>query len=192
VNEKGSNKRMSWQIFAVTTMLFWGVYGVLLHTGRLGMIASDAGKADVANASMKAFLLVGAAYFVVAVVGPLIVLAKNNTNWSFTGKGVTWSFVAGTAGAIGAFTLILALAAANRVGSSPAAVMSIVFGGAPIINSIVALSIHPPEGGFKAIPVPFFVGILMAACGGFLVAKFSPSNAAAKKPAAAVAPGAQH
>ena len=176
---------MSWQTFAVTTMLFWGVYGVLLHTGRLGMIASEAGKADVANASMKAFLLVGVAYFVVAIVGPLIVLAKSNTNWSFTSKGVTWSFIAGTAGAIGAFTLILALAAANRMGSSPAAVMSIVFGGAPIINSIVALSIHPPEGGFKAIPLPFFVGILMAACGGFLVAKFSPSNAAAKKPAAA-------
>lgn len=194
MNEKGSKKRMNWQTFAVTTMLFWGVYGVLLHTGRLGMIASEAGKADVANASMKAFLLVGAAYFVVAIVGPLIVLARNNTNWSFTSKGVTWSFVAGTAGAIGAFTLILALAAANRMGSSPAAVMSIVFGGAPIINSIVALSIHPPEGGFKAIPVPFFVGILMAACGGFLVAKFSPSNAAAKKPAAAaaVAPGAPH
>lgn len=182
---------MNWQTFAVTTMLFWGVYGVLLHTGRLGMIASEAGKADVANASMKAFLLVGAAYFVVAIVGPLIVLARNNTNWSFTSKGVTWSFVAGTAGAIGAFTLILALAAANRMGSSPAAVMSIVFGGAPIINSIVALSIHPPEGGFKAIPIPFFVGILMAACGGFLVAKFSPSNAAAKKPAA-VTTGAQH
>lgn len=182
---------MTWQTFAVTTMLFWGVYGVLLHTGRLGMIASEAGKADMANASMKAFLLVGVAYFVVAIVGPLIVLAKSNTNWSFTSKGVTWSFLAGTAGAIGAFTLILSLAAANRMGSSPAAVMSIVFGGAPVINAIVALSLHPPQGGFKAIPLPFFLGIAMAACGGFLVAKFSPSNQAAKKPVA-TAPASPH
>jgi hypothetical protein len=185
VNEKGTQKGMAWQTFALMTVLFWGVYGVLLHTGRMGMMDSVAGKADAANASMKAFLLVGFAYFVVAIVGPLIVLMQNKSNWSFSGKGLSWSFLAGTAGAIGAFTLILALGAANKAGSSPAAVMSIVFGGAPIVNAIVALTLHPPEGGIKAIPLPFFLGIAMAACGGFLVAKFSPSNAAAKKPVSA-------
>lgn len=176
---------MAWQTFALMTVLFWGVYGVLLHTGRMGMMESAAGKADMANASMKAFLLVGAAYFLVAIVGPLIVLMKNGSNWSFTGKGLQWSFMAGTAGAIGAFTLILALGAAAKMGSSPAAVMSIVFGGAPIVNAVVALLLHPPDGGFKAIPLPFFLGIMMAAAGGFMVAKFSPSNQAAKKPVVA-------
>jgi len=186
VNEKGQKKGMAWQTFALTTMLFWGIYGVLLHTGRAGLMDSVAGKADMGNASMKAFLLVGLAYFVVAVVGPVIVLMQNKTNWSFTGKGLSWSFLAGTAGAIGAFTLILALGAAAKSGSSPAAVMSIVFGGAPIINSVVALSLHPPDGGFKAIPLPFFLGILMAAGGGFLVAKYSPTNQALKKSAGPV------
>lgn len=175
---------MTWPTFAVMTMLFWGVYGVLLHTGRLGMIESAAGKADVANASMKAFLLVGAAYFVVAIVGPLIVLMQNKTNWSFTGKGLTWSFIAGTAGAVGAFTLILALGAAAKVGASPAGVMSLVFGGAPIINAFVAMAIHPPEGGFTKVPPLFWIGIVMAAAGGFLVAKFNPTAQAPAKPAA--------
>jgi len=184
VNEKGQRKGMAWQTFAVMTMLFWGVYGVLLHTGRAGMMESAAGKADMGNASMKAFLLVGLAYFVVAVVGPIIVLMQNKSNWSFTGKGLSWSFIAGTAGACGAFTLILALGAAAKMGSSPAAVMSIVFGGAPVVNALVALSLHPPEGGFKAIPLPFFLGIAMAAGGGYMVAKFSPTNQAVKKGAA--------
>lgn len=176
---------MGWPVFALMTVLFWGVYGVLLHLGRSNMPLG----AEAPNASLKAFLLVGAAYFVVAIVGPTLILVRNGTNWSFTGKGVAWSFLAGTAGAIGAFTLILALGAgaAAKLSSPAGAVMPIVFGGAPIVNAVVAMLLHPPEGGLKAIPLPFFAGILMAASGGFLVAKFSPSNAAPKKPAAAAA-----
>lgn len=177
---------MSWPVFALMTVLFWGVYGVLLHTGRSHMPLGP----EAPNASLKAFLLVGAAYFVVAIIGPVIVLMRNGTNWSFTGKGIAWSFFAGTAGAIGAFTLILALGAgaAAKLSSPAGAVMPIVFAGAPIVNSIVAMMMHPPEGGFKAIPWPFFLGIMMAACGGFLVAKFSPSNQAPPKPHVAPAP----
>ena len=172
---------MAWQTFALMTVLFWGVYGVLLHTGRLGMISSPAGAADMKNASMKAFLLVGIAYFIVAIVGPLVVLMKNGTNWSFTGKGLSWSFLAGVAGALGAFTLILALGAAAKLGAAP--VMSLVFGGAPIVNALVAMAMHPPEGGVKSVPAAFWIGIALAATGGFLVARTNP-NAQAAKPAA--------
>jgi hypothetical protein len=106
-----------------------------------------------------------------------------------TGSGITWSFIAGTAGAVGAFTLVLALGAASVTmkGAAPTAVMPIVFGGAPIVNAIVAMMVHPPDGGFKSIPLPFIIGIVLAASGGFLVAKFAPTNrGAAPKPAAAV------
>jgi hypothetical protein len=173
VNKKGTNKRMSWPVFALMTVLFWGVYGVLLHIGRSNMPLGP----EAPNASLKAFLLVGVAYFVVAIVGPVIVLLRNGTDWSFNGKGVAWSFFAGTAGAIGAFTLILALgaAAAAKVASPAAAVMPIVFAGAPIVNAFVGMMMHPPEGGLKSIPLPFVLGILMAAGGAFLVARFSPS-----------------
>ncbi len=172
---------MNWQTFALMTVFFWGLYGVLLHTGRSGMPLGP----EAPNASLKAFLLVGVAYFVVAIVGPVIFLMKNGTNWSFTGKGIAWSFLAGSVGALGAFTLILALGAgtAAKLSSPAAAVMPIVFGGAPIVNAIIGMMMHPPEGGMKSIPVPFYIGILMAACGGFMVAKFSPSNVVAKKPA---------
>ena len=150
----------------------------------------------MANASLKAFLWVGVAYFVVAIVGPVIVLKARGTNWSMTGSGITWSFIAGTAGAVGAFTLVLALgaAAATMKGAAPSAVMPIVFGGAPIVNAIVAMLVHPPDGGFKSLPLPFILGIVLAAGGGFLVAKFAPTNrGAAPKPAAVAhgGPGAQ-
>ncbi len=183
------NSSSSWLIFALLTVISWGVYGVLLHTGRSAMPAG----AEMGNASLKAFLWVGVAYFVVAIVGPVIVLKSRGTDWSFTGSGITWSFIAGTAGAIGAFTLVLALGAAaapvikggGGFGPSAAsAVMPIVFGGAPIVNAIVAMLLHPPEGGLKSLPLPFILGIVLAAGGGFLVAKFAPSNrGGAPKPA---------
>jgi hypothetical protein len=185
-------KLMNWLIFAYLTVFSWGVYGILLHTGRSGMPAG----AEMPHAALKAFLWVGVAYFVVAIVGPLIVLKMRGSNFSFAGAGITWSFIAGVAGAIGAFTLVLALgaAAAPEVkgggGFGPAAasaVMPIVFGGAPIVNAIVAMCVHPPEGGVKSLPLPFIVGIILAAGGAFLVAKYAPSNrgAAAHAPAPA-------
>ena len=181
----------SWLIFALLTVVSWGVYGVLLHTGRSEMPAG----AELGNASLKAFLWVGVAYFVVAIIGPVIVLKSRGTDWSFTGSGITWSFIAGTAGAIGAFTLVLALgaAAATMKGAAPSAVMPIVFGGAPVVNAIVAMMVHPPAGGLKALPLPFILGIFLAAGGGFLVAKFAPSNrGGAPKPVAAVSQQPAH
>jgi hypothetical protein len=60
-------------------------------------------------------------------------------------------------------------------------VMPIVFGGAPIVNAVVAMLVHPPEGGFKSIPMMFYVGIVLAATGGYLVASSSPSNTGGAK-----------
>ena len=184
-------KSMNWLLFAYLTVLSWGVYGVLLHIGRSGMPAG----AEAGNAGLKAFLWVGIAYFVVAVVGPLIVLKMRGSNFSFAGPGMTWSFIAGVAGALGAFTLVLALGAAavTMKGAAPSAVMPIVFGGAPIVNAFVAMMVHPPEGGFKAVPLPFVAGIVLAAGGAFLVAKYAPTNQGAPaKPAAAASQPAGH
>ena len=177
---------MNWILFSLLTVFSWGVYGVLLHTGRSHMPAGP----ELPHASLKAFLWVGIAYFVVAIVGPLIVLKARGSNFSFQNAGITWSFIAGTAGAIGAFTLVLALAAGGggRGAAAAAAVMPIVFGGAPIVNAIVAMLVHPPEEGLKAIPMPFVLGIVLASTGGFLVAKFAPSSRGAghAKPAASI------
>ena len=64
--------------------------------------------------------------------------------------------------------------------------MSIVFGGAPIVNAVTAILLHPPPGGFGALRWQFLLGIFLAAMGGFLVSMYKPGPAPAKKPTAAV------
>lgn len=135
---------------------------------------------DKENGRYKAFLLVGLAYFVTAVLGPIIILVMNGASlkfWEYPGKGLTWSFIAGIVGAAGAFFVLLAFGANGK----PPQVMSIVFAGAPIVNALVSLSLHPPKGGWDAVPIPFYLGIVMAAVGGYLVVKFKPGDPPKKK-----------
>ena len=183
---------MTWITFALLTALSWGVYGVILHKGR-GLMPDVATRGpEMPHASLKAFLLVCVAYAVIGIVAAVL-LKLRGSNWSFTGGGVTWSFIAGAAGAVGAFTLVLALgaAAAAKGLAAPAAVMPIVFGGAPVVNTIVAMLVHPPDGGLKAIPLPFIIGVILAATGVVMVSKFAPTNTGAPvKHAAAHAPSA--
>jgi hypothetical protein len=70
---------------------------------------------------------------------------------------------------------------------TPAVVMSIVFAGAPIVNAIYAIALHPPEGGWGSIKWQFHLGILLAALGGCLVSYYKPTPAPAKPVAAATA-----
>lgn len=179
---------MAWLTYALMTVFFWGVYGVILHKGRGFMPGVSPSSPEGANAGLKAFLFVCVAYFVTGVIA-VAVLKSRGTDWSFTKNAVSWSFVAGLAGALGAFTLVLALGSAGAIykAAAAAAVMPIVFAGAPIINACVAMMLHPPDGGYKTIPPMFYLGIVLAASGGFLVAKFAPTNVgkAVPKPAAA-------
>lgn len=166
---------MTWLTFALLTVLSWGVYGVILHKGRGFMPMGP----ETPHAGLKAFLFVCIAYALIGVVAALV-LKGRGSNWSFSSLGISWSLVAGVAGALGALTLVLALGAASPIykGAAAAAVMPIVFAGAPVVNTITAMLIHPPEGGMKAIPLPFVLGCLLAVSGAFLVAKFAPSNTA--------------
>lgn len=166
---------MTWLGFALMTVVMWGLYGIFLHGGQLGMSDPD-------NGRHKAFLMVGAAYFLTAVLAPALLLYLRGATWIFPMKGVIWSLIAGLVGAGGAFCVLLAFGAKG----SPAVVMTIVFAGAPIVNAFVAMSMHPPTGGFRAVPKLFYVGILLAALGGALVTLFKP-NPAAGKPASAPA-----
>lgn len=192
MNEKGKSKGMNWITYALMTVFFWGVYGVLLHLGRGFMPGVTPPGPEGANAGLKAFLVVCGSYFVVGIVA-LIVLKGRGSDFNIPMKGLTWSFIAGLAGAFGAFTLVLALGAAGPIykAAAAAAVMPIVFGGAPIVNTIVTMAKAPPEGGLKAIPLPFILGIALAATGGFLVAKFAPANTGGHAAKSAAAPAAK-
>ena len=154
---------MGWLIFALMTVVSWGVYGILLHSGQLSM-------GDPVNGRYKAFLFVGIAYFITAVLAPLAVLMASGSDWSFPIRGAGLSLVAGVVGAIGAFCVLLAFGARG----TPAAVMSIVFAGAPIVNALVAMWLSPPAGGWSAIRWQFVAGILLAALGGCLVTYYKP------------------
>ncbi len=160
-----TDQSMTWLIFALMTVVCWGLYGVFLHSGQMGM-------ADPVNGRYKAFLFVGIAYLITAVLGPVLMLLLNGASWTFSAKGMTWSLIAGIAGALGAFCVLLAFGAKG----TPSVVMSIVFAGAPVVNAIVAFALHPPAGGFAAMRWQFLAGIALAALGGYLVTMYRPGN----------------
>lgn len=163
---------MNWLVFALMTVAFWGVYGVFLHKGQILMKDPDLGR-------YKAFFWVGIAYFLVAIVGPAAILLAKGASWKMPDGGVVWSLIAGIVGALGAFCVLLAFGAKGN----PAVVMAIIFAGAPIVNAIVVLT---TEGIWGKAPPMFYVGILLAAGGGFLVTKFKPHGGPPKKPVPAV------
>lgn len=160
---------MNWLIFALLTVITWGLYGVFLHSGQVGMQDPQFGR-------YKAFLFVGIAYFITAVLAPLVLLKVSGSDWAFPQKGIWLSILAGTLGSIGAFGVLLAFGAKG----TPSVVMSIVFAGAPIVNAVVATALHPPRGGIAAIPWPFFLGIVLAAIGGCLVTLYKPAPGVGK------------
>jgi hypothetical protein len=166
---------ITWLYWVLLTIGCWGVYGVFLHSGAMGM-------ADPVNGRIKAFLFVGVAYFLVAVLAPAAILIAKGASWTFPAKGLWWSLIAGIVGAIGALGVLLAFGAKG----SPAVVMSLIFAGAPIINAFYALASHPPAGGYGSIKWQFYAGILAAALGGCLVTFYKPMPAGAKPKAAAV------
>jgi drug/metabolite transporter (DMT)-like permease len=175
---------MQWLFYVFLTVCTWGLYGVFLHSGQLAM-------SDPVFGRYKAFLFVGIAYFIFAVLAPLVLLKMQGSNFSFPSKGIWISLFAGTLGAIGAFGILLAFGAKG----TPTVVMAIVFAGAPIVNAVVAMLMHPPKGGIADIPWQFYIGIAMAAAGGCLVSYYKPASAPAAKSASAtavprVAPGA--
>jgi hypothetical protein len=154
---------MNWLTFSLMTVLSWGLYGIFLHSGQTAML-------DKNNGLYKAFLFVGLAYFLTAVLAPLAMLLMRGADWNYPKSGMGWSLFAGIVGAIGAFCVLLAFGA----GGKPGVVMSIVFAGAPVVNAVVNIYLHPPQGGVRAIKPQFFLGILLAALGGFLVTYFKP------------------
>ena len=174
-----TNPGLTWLMFSLLTVASWGVYGVFLHTGQMGM-------SDPVNGRYKAFLFVGIAYFITAVLAPAGMLLVKGATWTFPAKGAWWSLIAGIVGAIGAFGVLLAFGAKG----TPAVVMAIVFAGAPIVNAVVSLLLHPPAGGWGSIKPQFYLGILLAAVGGCLVTFFKPAPAPSKPTSALSSKGA--
>ena len=145
-----------------------------MHAGADGM--GDEAK-DTGNHRFMAFLWVGIAYFLTAVVAPLIILHFKGGNvafWTYPTQGWKWSLIAGTLGAIGALGVLLAFS--KMPDESPAyvpVIMSIIFAGAPIVNAIVSTA---KANNWAYVKPPFLLGICFAALGGVLVTKYAPKK----------------
>ena len=149
-------------IFAgiVLTVLCWGSYAPVLHKGQAGL----------EHNRLKPLICVGLAYFIVAIIVPVVFLASRGQlagDWSF--RGITWSMFAGTAGALGALGIIVALSS----GGKPIYVMPIVFGCAPVVN--VAIEILSTRSGSRPHPI-FYAGLILVAVGAAVVLFFKPSD----------------
>jgi uncharacterized membrane protein YeaQ/YmgE (transglycosylase-associated protein family) len=93
---------------------------------------------------------------------------------TFPPGGVTWSFIAGLAGAVGAYFLLMALSSGTTPLERKSLVLlvpAIVFAGAPIVNAIVSIT---KDDVWGKTPWQFFVGIILAAAGVAMVMKFRP------------------
>ncbi len=145
------------------TVCCWGMYGILLHQGAMAMQDPEFGR-------LKAFVVVGAAYMLVAVLAPLGVLLARGASMSFDPPGIGWSLAAGTVGAIGALGVLLAFGAGGR----PPTVMTLVFAGAPVINAVVGVTM---AGRWGEVRWPFVLGIVLAISGASLVGLYKPAPA---------------
>jgi hypothetical protein len=174
--------KYAWLMFVAGAFLTWGAYVVTIDHGRsalAGLKMSAKPLVPPPVAAMRAFLFIGAAYFLLGVVAPAIYLMVNKVDpakWpndpGFFKQGVSLSFVAGILGAAGALCIVFAVGAARAANVSPAAVASLVFCFAPIVNVLISMMIEPPA---KAPSPLFFVGIVLAAAGAAMVLYFKPA-----------------
>ena len=159
------------------TILCWGAYGSVLHKGQEGL----------GGDKLKPLICVGAAYFIVAIIVPVVILASSGRlggDWS--AKGITWSLIAGAAGACGALGIIMALTAGGKF--APIYVMPLVFGGAPIIN--VFAQMYFQKIPFSKISPIFIAGMIMVIAGATVVLVFKPKPEKPHAAAPAVQPSA--
>lgn len=151
---------MPWIVFAVGAALAWGLYGPTLHQGQTRL-----------GGPFRALLCVGIAYFVIGVIVPVVVLASQGELGSrgWTASGAVFATAAGALGAIGAVFIIYAF----RAGGLPTYVMPLVFGGAPVVNVLFSMYLHPP----RVPPHPLlWVGIVLVTIGASLVLYFKPQG----------------
>ena len=148
---------MGWMLFVAGAVLSWGAYGVLLYLGQIQL-----------GNPLKALLCVGVAYFLIGVIVPVASLSAQGDLSNFNSTGLITATIAGALGAAGAACIIYAF----RFGGLPIYVMPLVFGGAPIVNVLVAMVIHPPK---SAINPMLFVGFALASVGAGLVLYYRPT-----------------
>lgn len=149
------------------TAICWGIYGPILHWGQH----------DMGGGRLRTFICVGIAYFLVAIVVPVIFMAL--TGWEMEEKyhartmGVVWSLVGGALGAVGALGIIMAFTYSPFKALSPLVVMPLVFGLAPVVNTFFTMYMNRGKG-LESISPFFAAGLILTAVGAASVLVFAP------------------
>ena len=147
---------MLWIVFVAGAVLSWGAYGAMLHMGQTQL-----------GNPLKALLCVGVAYFLIGILVPVAALGGQGQLNNFDSEGLMIATIAGALGAIGAACIIWAF----RNGGTPVYVMPLVFGGAPVVNVLLAMALHPPKSAINPL---LYVGFLLASIGAAMVLYFRP------------------
>lgn len=181
--------KYEWLFWVGLAGLSWGTYVPLIFYGgnELG------GKAA---SRILAILCVGIAYFIIGVVFPLVylyVLTPSEQRPEMNANGLLFSSLAGAAGALGAICVIFASKSATQTAVQaqlpPATyrlyIAPMIFGLAPLINTLVSLVWHPGKGeplhfGFDVPGWKLWAGIILVGAGAALIL-FSKEEAESHK-----------
>jgi hypothetical protein len=199
--------KQQWLLYVLLAGLSWGTYVPIIFFG--GSELGFPGKPVSPASRILAILCVGVAYFIMAVVVPTILFVSGQQKWSDvnpTTNGLVFSSLAGVAGAVGAICVVFASKAAMDAGRAAQAIdptfnpatyrmyiAPLIFGLAPVINTIISLVWHPKPGNWLSFHLEWpswklLLGILLVAIGAGLVLFSKEQAEAAKGPAKPVTP----
>lgn len=183
-----------WWGYVILAGLSWGTYVPIIFYGGTELTT----KPGTIGGRLASILCVGVAYFVLAVIIPVVLMATRGDEakpeWKL--NGLVFSGLAGIAGAIGAICVIFASKAAvdaakleGLTGPDIARyrvyIAPLIFCLAPLINTVLSLVWHPKPGdpfhfGFEMPGWKLVVGIVLVAAGTFLVLKSKEDMEASK------------
>ena len=188
-----------WWGYVIGAGLAWGTYVPLVFYGGTELTT----RPGTIGGRLASILCVGVAYFVLAVVVPIALMAaRDDAKPVWKPTGLVFSSLAGIAGAVGAICVIFASKAAvdqaKLDGVNPATyriyIAPLIFALAPAINTLLSLVWHPKPDNpwYFEFDVPGWklpAGIVLVAIGTFLVLYSKEEAEAGKaKPSPTVAP----
>ena len=185
-----------WWVYVILAGLAWGTYVPLIFYGGQELAV----KTSPLGGRLASILCVGVAYFLLAVVVPVALMATRDDaqpQWKL--NGLVFSGLAGAAGAIGAICVIFASKAAVDAARAEGAttpqelaayrmyIAPLIFALAPAINTLLSLFWHPKPGDpwhfeFEVPGWKLPAGIVLVALGTFLVLMSKEEVEASKGP----------
>ncbi len=154
-----------WLAFALGAGLCWGTYIPMIAFGGKEL-----------GSRYTAFLCVGIAYLLIAIVFPVGKFMTTPGEFKAKPLGLTFATLAGAAGAFGALFVIFANNAAKDNPDARMYIAPVIFGLAPLLNTLISLLWHPSSDDPLHFAAPkvwpdwkLYVGILLTGAGIALV-----------------------